>query len=397
MSNLARSSRTLKPDLLIIGGGVAGLWCLRRAAAAGYSCLLLENGDLGGAQTVASQGIIHGGTKYSLTGRLSSATESIAAMPARWLAAICGEGEIDLRQTQILSNTHYLWSTHSLSAKVTTFLASKAMKNKANRLVRSDYPEAFRHPAFKGNLYALNETVVDVPSLIRNLAQPLEEHILKLDPLKDATLEHDHTGIHRLHFTSQGLSIEPRQVLITCGEAYNGFREQLGFDHIRMQKRPLHMVVLEQRSAPPIFAHAIGASAKPLLTITSHRSAHGTMIWYLGGLLAEEGVAKDEPELIVSAEDTVARLLPWITLDQPRWRAHRVNRAEPEMQGHLRPDTASLQTQGNCLVGWPAKLALAPQLSDMALAALLPPSGLAIDRTELADLPHPVVARALWG
>ena len=77
-------------------------------------------------------------------------------------------------------------------------------------------------------------------------------------------------------------------------------------------------------------------------------------------------------------------------------RVNRVNRAEPEMQGHLRPDTASLQRQRNCLVGWPAKLALAPQLSDLALAELYAPSGQALDTSTLANLPRPGIAHPIW-
>lgn len=387
---------TLQPDLLIIGGGVAGLWCLRRALAAGYSCLLLENATLGGVQTVASQGIIHGGTKYSLSGTLSSATESIAAMPSRWRKALQGEGEIDLRQTRILSGTHYLWSTPSLSGKVTTFLASKAMKNKSNRLAPGDYPAAFRNPAFKGSLYALDELVLDVPSLVRNLAEPVRANILQLDVLRQGNITLDQNGIQAIHLPEHALTIQPRQVLLTSGEAFNAFREKLGLNAIRMQKRPLHMVMLEQADAPDIFAHAIGASSKPLLTITTHQTSRGTKLWYLGGLLAENGVDMDEAMLIAEAKAKVSDYLPWLTLQDPVWKTHRVNRAEPEMQGHLRPDTAYLQAQGNCLVGWPSKLALAPQLSDMLFEKLLPPSGQPLMMDALSKLPRPDVSLPLW-
>lgn len=387
---------TLHPDLLIIGGGVAGLWCLRRALAAGYSCLLLENATLGGVQTVASQGIIHGGTKYSLSGTLSSATESIAAMPARWKRSLQGDGEIDLRQMQVLSGTHYLWSTPSLGGKVTTFLASKAMKNKSNKLERENHPPAFRHADFKGNLYALDEIVVDVPSLVRNLAEPVSANILKLDALHQADIDADQNGIQSLYFREHNLTIAPRQVLLTCGEAFNAFREKLNLNAIRMQKRPLHMVMLEQSDAPDIFAHAIGASSKPLLTVTTHLTARGTKLWYLGGLLAENGVTMDEAALIADAKTKVSDYLPWLTLNNPVWKTHRVNRAEPEMQGHLRPDTAFVQNQGNCLVAWPSKLALAPQLSDMLFEKLLPPSGQPLTLDDLGHLPRPDVSLPLW-
>src|SRR5690606_9516637 len=71
-------------DVLVVGGGIAGLWLLNRLVAAGYSAALIEKGDLGGGQTVHAQGIIHGGTKYNLRGRGSDSANALAAMPATW-------------------------------------------------------------------------------------------------------------------------------------------------------------------------------------------------------------------------------------------------------------------------------------------------------------------------
>ncbi|MEL7049871.1 MAG: FAD-dependent oxidoreductase, partial [Pseudomonadota bacterium] len=35
------------PDVLIIGGGIVGLWCAERARAAGMSCTLVDAGAIG--------------------------------------------------------------------------------------------------------------------------------------------------------------------------------------------------------------------------------------------------------------------------------------------------------------------------------------------------------------
>ena len=64
-------------DILIFGGGIAGLWTLARLRKEGYSCLLLESNSLGAGQTIASQGIIHGGIKYALTGQASAASKAL--------------------------------------------------------------------------------------------------------------------------------------------------------------------------------------------------------------------------------------------------------------------------------------------------------------------------------
>ena len=58
--------KKIHSDILILGGGIAGLWPHHRLNDLGYKALLIEKNSLGGAQTLSSQGIIHGGTKYSL-------------------------------------------------------------------------------------------------------------------------------------------------------------------------------------------------------------------------------------------------------------------------------------------------------------------------------------------
>src|SRR5699024_8594296 len=100
----------LTPDIVIFGGGIAGLWLINRLQARGFQCLLLETDTLGGAQTLASQGIIHGGLKYALGGGLSNESEAIAGMPDRWRGAIAGQDNIDLRGVRVLADTQHLWS-----------------------------------------------------------------------------------------------------------------------------------------------------------------------------------------------------------------------------------------------------------------------------------------------
>src|SRR5690606_17055328 len=80
----------LRVDVAILGGGIAGLWLLPRLRQAGYSALLLERHALGAGQTVASQGIIHGGLKYALDLKLGSASDALAEMPRRWRACLAG-------------------------------------------------------------------------------------------------------------------------------------------------------------------------------------------------------------------------------------------------------------------------------------------------------------------
>jgi len=51
-------------DVIIIGGGITGAGILRDCAMRGLKTLLLEKGEFGGATTLASSCLIHGGGKY---------------------------------------------------------------------------------------------------------------------------------------------------------------------------------------------------------------------------------------------------------------------------------------------------------------------------------------------
>ena len=81
------SSHT-KADVIIIGGGICGLWLLAAIRQSGRQAILVERDSLGGQQTLASQGMIHGGIKYTLGGFTTPSSENIASMPARWKCRI---------------------------------------------------------------------------------------------------------------------------------------------------------------------------------------------------------------------------------------------------------------------------------------------------------------------
>ena len=68
-------------DVAIVGGGIAGLWTAWQLEQHGYTVALFEAQALGSGQTLAAQGIIHGGVKYSLAGQLSESTTELADMP----------------------------------------------------------------------------------------------------------------------------------------------------------------------------------------------------------------------------------------------------------------------------------------------------------------------------
>ena len=84
-------------------------------------------------QTLASQGMIHGGTKYALDGLLTKAASEIGAMPALE-QALQGKGTVDLSHVQLEREDQLLWSVESIAANLLGFFASKAMRSRMERI-----------------------------------------------------------------------------------------------------------------------------------------------------------------------------------------------------------------------------------------------------------------------
>ena len=75
-------------SVAIVGGGIAGVWLLRILSDLGINAWLFEAEGLGAGQTLASQGMIHGGLKYQLHAGRDGLGESLAHMPDFWLSLI---------------------------------------------------------------------------------------------------------------------------------------------------------------------------------------------------------------------------------------------------------------------------------------------------------------------
>ena len=128
----------LRIDIAIIGGGIAGLWSLNQLRDGGYSAVLFESEALGAGQTIASQGMIHGGIKYALGGAWSGGSEAIAAMPGAWRACLAGEGDVDLRGCRVLADSVHLWSGGTPLPRLATLLASRLLRGSVERVARED-------------------------------------------------------------------------------------------------------------------------------------------------------------------------------------------------------------------------------------------------------------------
>jgi len=391
-------SPVIQVDIAIIGGGIAGLWTLNQLRNRGVNAVLFEQSALGSYQTIGSQGMIHGGIKYALSGAWSGSSEAIAAMPAIWRSCLQGEGKVDLRDCKVLSEDFYLWSHTGLTSRVSSFFASKMLRGRVEKLARADYPEPLSSPEFRGQAYRLIDLVLDVPSLVATLAKQHAGAIFKID-WDRATLE---ARDRQAMISSEGWELQAKQFILTAGIGNEALVAALGGREPAMQRRPLQQVFMKHEYQPAFYAHCTGGSAAPRLTISTHRTSAGEPIWYLGGELATGGADADPDELIASARAEIDELLPWIDFGQCQWRTLRLDRGEPRQSALLRPDSAfvgAVDSVDNALVAWPTKLSLSPNLAneiDAALSRRGVSAGPASDLSPLKDLGTPEIAPAYW-
>jgi glycerol-3-phosphate dehydrogenase len=388
-------------DIVIFGGGIAGLWLLNRLRAEGYSALLLESDALGGGQTGKSQGIIHGGMKYALAGAMNSEAMAMADMPGIWRACLEGKGELDLSAVPVLSKHQYLWSPQRFASKLTGFLAGAALSSKVDSVPKQNYPAIFQDPGFKGEVFALNEMVIDVPVLIRELAKSNQDAVYQIEPLNDQELRFDADGrllSATVYFAGKAVEIAAQQFVFTAGSGNEVIIKKLKNDGLAMQLRPLHMVMVQTPFDLPLYAHCMGLGSRPRLTITTHHTQSGKTIWYLGGMLAEDGVERNKQEQAAAARKELESLFPWLNFSEAIFSSFYIDRAEPKQRGMLKPDTSYLKTIKNVTVAWPTKLALAPKLArevmDMFEKEKLSPQ--VFDTRALRAWPMPPVAIPVW-
>ena len=382
----------ISTDVLIVGAGVAGLWLNARLRRQGFSTVLVESASLGGGQSLRSQGIIHGGAKYALHGALSGASEAIADMPRRWREALDGKGELDLSGVRLLSDAHYLWSPGTIAGNLTSFFASKAVRGRVDQVKGEQLPPALQHPKFKGKVYRLAELVVDVPSLINRLAELAGDSLLagkQIEPLYE--------GDELVGLRVDGTDIHAQRIVLSAGGGNADLLKAVGISQPQMQRRPLHMVLVKGPTLKPLYAHCLGGGTKPRITVTTHPAADGQWVWYLGGdlrlRLACYAISLGE---IAVARKELEALLPWVDLSQAQWATLRVDRAEPAQSGLVRPDNAFLDSQKRLMVGWPTKLALAPDFADRVLSVLSREGIHPTPQPALANVPKPPIAVPVW-
>jgi glycine/D-amino acid oxidase-like deaminating enzyme len=350
---------TSKYDIVICGGGIAGLWLLNVLHKAGFNILLIEKDALGGTQTMASQGMIHGGQRYMLGANPSTHAASVATLPDRWNACLCGQGELDLTGVRVLSETQVMWSTGGRLAHMALSAGTHTMKAKTRKLDGHEVPEALASlTAFP--VYELPEKVLDVGSLVEALSRPHKARLVKACV---ESLARDGSLI------VSGSRIKAQIVICAAGFGNEEFLTMLDAGLGTSQRRPLKQLMVKPMPFA-LYGHGITTSYKPRVTVTSYPLQSGGYVWYLGGAIADDTLDLADDDAIAYAKREMQAIFGHLDWTGKQWATWYGVRSEAYSQNGRLPSGPVVQEYGNALVVWPTKLTLTPLLGDQVLKRL---------------------------
>lgn len=359
----------LETEVVIFGGGCAGLWLLDDLRRRGIRALLLEANRLGEGQTVCAQGILHGGLKYALGGSLTSSAKMVADMPAAWRAAMTGAVEPDLRAMKMRAPWCHLWRTQSLWSQFGLFGALKGLKVKPVAIDAAEWPAPLKQ--CPGQVYRVDEPVIDVISFLDVLTRRNQPFVWKYDAAaaefesRDGRLD---AVLLRHPITGERLRVGVKHVVLTAGEHSMALRQKLGLSTSVGQIRPLHVPLVRGR-LPTLNGHCVEGT-KTRVTITTDVDSAGRTVWQLGGQLTEDGVKMKPRELLRHAVRELAAVLPGWQAGDVEWACYRVNRAERATSEGSMPGDVQIIQDGNRFTAWPTKLVMAPLLSERIMKLL---------------------------
>lgn len=365
-----------KADIIICGAGIAGLWLFNHLKSHGFNALLLEKDAIGCGQTIASQGIIHSGLKYALPGKVNKLAESISLMPSLWRKALNGEGPVDLSAARVSASSQYFLIRSGFKGGLTGLGANLIAKtggslgNNAHRLSKSKWPASLKEIGFAGKVISTDEPVLDINSVLHALAEPYQDSIRRVDMLEEMNFSLDSSS-NIEHVTIKDQTIIAERYIFTAAAANKILADRLGHANgLETQLRPLVQGMM--RNAPcELYAHCVELSEKPVMTISTHRTVDGLLVWYLGGSVAERRKDSNPHDVYAAAINGFRKFMPRVDLTKVSWSTLPIDRVEgkPKIAGHL-PNGPTTHTCGNAIYAWPTKLAFSPVLTNQIIESL---------------------------
>ena len=313
-------------------------------------------------------------------------------MPKIWRDCLQGKGEVDLSSATILSEHQYMWSTPSLMSRLSGFFASRVVRGRMLAVKKDKYPAAFQNKKFKGKVYQLDEPVLDAASVIKALAAPHLNNIMQIKSITDFS----ENKFNVEAADGKIWNVKAEKIILSAGKGNAALLNGMGHTVPEMQLRPLQMVMVRGELPEKLYAHCLGASVNPRITITSGEDSKGNIVWYLGGQLAEDGVNRTAEEQISKAKKELQSIMPWLNFSVMQWATLNIDRAEPKQKEGQRPATSFFFEENNIITTWPTKLALAPNLANDVLEQFEKQNITKSDAVEMPKFSNASIADLPW-
>lgn len=347
---------TRQPEVLIIGGGIAGLWLLDELRRKGYDVLLVEKTALGHGQTIAAQGILHGGLKHALVGRLGGYVDALKGMPAIWRACLDGTREPNLQYVERRGDVCYCWRTDTFASTLGQLGARFGLRTGLTSVERNERPIPLVNAP--GDVFRLDEQVVNPQSLLLTL-QERNLHHLMLGTWDGEHVEHAGRRVH----------MQPHRVVYTAGAGNTG-------------SRFLPLPILTLRGDLPTLNGFCIDGAKAKVIVTTQRFSEHHAVWQVAS------------EMENDIWQELREALPRFTWPNVESRLTIAMRAEGG--DGTRANDVTVTIQDKIITAWPTKLVLAPRLVEQVRRLLPDPWPEKHCGSIILDWPRPEVAPFPW-
>jgi glycine/D-amino acid oxidase-like deaminating enzyme len=393
MTSETTAEQPILLDVLVLGGGVQGLWLLRDLTEAGYAAALLDPNPIGGAQTLHSQGFIHHGHAYPHLD--ADAPQTFKRAVAKWTPLLNDAPEVVARDRAYVG---FLALTNAL-------FWQRSWMERTLRFASTPQPPGFPENTLE-RIYYTPQAQIRPGKLARHLATPFESAIGhgKVE-LVDLSRDDSRVDAVIARVADKRIKIQPSFVVLAAGAA-NEALVRLPF-LLKVDLPPTHTrqsFVLAVRSEGPPLPEIALLVPDLWLFIVAQRMDDGAPIW-----LVSSGI--DEEEMRGPFTDTARTFLQKLRLAFPtifdgeafaqlRFGYYLGTKVEARVAGNKDPPPVITAVhpleRSNVILVWPTKLTLAPLASEQVLDALrkhgLTPSGARVG----LRLPEPTYGAERW-
>jgi glycine/D-amino acid oxidase-like deaminating enzyme len=374
-------------DVLIIGGGVMGLWLLNDLRQQGYAGLLVERRELGGEQTCHSHVYLHQGYLYQERDVvLAIGLNSVTLAWQHWIGlhtprqgvtpsyfGFPSQAEADERVR--------LWTVPSLGLTVTSVdpSAVPALRRGTVRVVLQT-----------------REICLDGEALVQALTRNVNQFISRIDEVYDIRVKGAGDAVEEVVVVLPGgarLPLRPKALVLTAGSGNQalldrlsgGRRALLGRVRNAQQVRKSHMLVVRGTKAdlPPLTG--VFPSHGGLFIVS--RDLGAETVWLISDnrgpsvAFVEDWMAYDARWWLAPVWANLRELAPACFINPERLCCgiYEAPKAEGRASGFI-PHQERIEQFGmpNLWAVWPTKLTLAPKASREVMdqiGKLIPPPG----------------------